>query len=198
VIRTEATPVRTAAEPVQPVPAGQRRYTVGPNHDYYNVGAFLAYGRGDYEEALEQAGEGLRDSPNHPYFYWVRGNVYQAREEYDRALTELGLAIAAEPTYSSAYVTRAEVYVKLQKQRDLTERPMGGPDDWDRALADLNKAIEVDPNEEMAYHHRAYIYTYTLEYDKAWDDVKAYERISGEALDEPWFSELKRCSDRTE
>jgi len=64
---------------------------------------------------------------------------------------------------------------------------------FDKALADFSSAIMVNPQYENAYKARATVYFMKRNYDAAWSDVKALERLGG-SVDSRFLKELQKAS----
>ena len=184
--------------PTGTAPAGQPAYKTGPNLAYDLLVATMAYRNGKDDEAISLCTQALASSTNHPELLNIRACAYEGKGEHEKADADFALALKVKPDFAEGYAARGGVLW----DRSAAAAREGRIDDSralrDRALADLNKAIELDNRCKSAYLFRARLYTFALEYDKAWNDVKAWERIAGEPMKGSWFDELKRCSGRTE
>jgi serine/threonine protein kinase/tetratricopeptide (TPR) repeat protein len=102
------------------------------------------YENGDYDSAIKQFDEVIRNDPeNAPGYAW-RGNTYRRQGKFDMAIKDLNEAIRLDPKYSFAYSRRGEAY--------------RGKGEYNTAIKDFNEAITLDPNDSWAYGSRGQAY----------------------------------------
>ena len=130
---------------------------------------------GDYQGALEDFNELIKEEPNNAYAYFSRASALLGLNKPHEALDDANKAIELDPNIPEAYETRGVAKAMLDnpggaildmnKAIDLNENftsaysnrgeMKSALGNYDDALIDLNKAIEIDPNYERAYLHRA-------------------------------------------
>jgi Flp pilus assembly protein TadD len=81
---------------------------------------------GNYDQALQDANEGLKKKPNDAALYDLRGMVYRCKNQNDKAIQDFNKAMELNPRFGRAYRNRAMVYFDLG--------------DFIKALEDLKKA----------------------------------------------------------
>lgn len=121
---------------------------------------------GDYELAITDYDESIKQNPTYAKPFNNRGVAYQKKGQYDRAMEDFNAAINIDPNYADAFANRGETH-QLQGDyadavKDFTEAIRLKPDTavvwsercWARAivgelqsaLADCNQAIKLEPN----------------------------------------------------
>jgi tetratricopeptide (TPR) repeat protein len=83
----------------------------------------------------------------------------------DEALSNYDKAIKMSPDFSDAYFDRANLRVATHHLAD--------------AIQDFDAVIRLRPDYAEAYKSRAVAHHYVKEYDKAWADVEACEKLGG-------------------
>ena len=86
----------------------------------------------------------VRNNPNDPQAYNMRGTVFGKGGRYQEALADFNKAISIDPNYAQAYANRGLVYREMGK--------------LDLALADYNKSLSIDPTYSNAYLGRGMVY----------------------------------------
>jgi tetratricopeptide (TPR) repeat protein len=99
---------------------------------------YLAYRRGDYDEAItiftviiRRRGLTVKERA---VSYLLRGEAKREKGELDEAVFDFTRAINQWPNYPQAIFFRGQVLVRLNR--------------FSEALADLTRAVELDPNRE--------------------------------------------------
>ena len=93
---------------------------------------------------------------------YKKGCKAESPDEQIRLFTQ---AIEAAPTYAAAYSERGLSY--MDKGRMAA------------AIADFNKAIELAPDDPKRYISRSLFHAMQGDYDKAWADAEACQRLGG-------------------
>lgn len=98
------------------------------------------------EEAVKIVGDDrfsqiLRENPNDPQNWYMRGLARLNRKQYDDALADFEQALKLDPKLAAAYDGRGQVYAAQEKFVDAHE--------------DFSKAIELNPKLPSAYRNRA-------------------------------------------
>ncbi|MDR2575329.1 MAG: tetratricopeptide repeat protein, partial [Treponema sp.] len=98
------------------------------------------YDKGDYDNAIKQFDEVIKNDPKNALGYAWRGNTYRRKNQLDTAIKDFNEAVSLDPAYSFAYSRRGEAY-----------RAKG---DLRTAVKDFNEALKLDPNDSWAYGSR--------------------------------------------
>lgn len=94
----------------------------------------------------------VKDSPNLPMAYNIRGNYYESIDNYTRAIDDYSKAIALEPEL--LYVNnRSHCYIHIN--------------DWNNAINDLNFLCEYDPSENFYLNQKAKVLVELKRYKEA-------------------------------
>ena len=115
------------------------------------------------EQAIEDYGRAIEVAPRNPAPYLNRGNSCFAIGRFEKAIDDYNRAIGCDARNATAYYSRALTEAKLQRHSD--------------AILSLNEAIRLKPDYDVAISERALLYYVTRQYEKAWEDVRAYERL---------------------
>ena len=130
---------------------------------------------GDYQGALEDFDQLIKEEPNNGYAYYSRASALLELNKPQEALDDANRAIELDPSIPEAYETRGvaklmrgdqegalldfnsaieldENFVSAYSNRGALKSDLGN---YEGALIDLNKAIEIDPNNVRAYQNRA-------------------------------------------
>ena len=130
---------------------------------------------GDYQGALEDFDQLIKEEPNNGYAYYSRASALLELNKPQEALDDANRAIELDPSIPEAYETRGvaklmrgdqegalldfnsaieldENFVSAYSNRGALKSDLGN---YEGALIDLNKAIEIDPNHVRAYQNRA-------------------------------------------
>ena len=104
---------------------------------YNNRGnAYVA--KGQYDLAIADYGEALKDDPQYARAFNNRGVAYQKKAEYDLAIQDFDAALKLNPNYANAIANRAETYRekgRLRKRRERSRRR-------NPAAAEFGRAVE--------------------------------------------------------
>jgi len=65
------------------------------------------------DRAMSDFNEAIRISPQYPYPYDNRGDLWRDKGELDRAIADYNKAIQIDPTFSSAYLNRGITYQRM-------------------------------------------------------------------------------------
>jgi len=158
--------------------------------------AVASFEDGDYDDAIEEAGNVIELAPESVQGYRLRGIAYTATEDYELAITDLTRSIEIEPDDAMAFTVRGSCWFRIRdydkgfadcntaiELEPTFAFPLLGraegygiKGDYDKALLDCNKAIEIDPELYEAYGERGSIYDLKGDYRKAMEDFnKAIE-----------------------
>ena len=108
---------------------------------YNNRGnAYVA--KGQYDLAIADYGEALKDDPQYARAFNNRGVAYQKKAEYDLAIQDFDAALKLNPNYANAIANRAETYRKKG--------------DYVSAAKDLDDAIRLQPNLAVLWNERCW------------------------------------------
>jgi tetratricopeptide (TPR) repeat protein len=106
---------------------------------------FLCLAADRYEQTITICNELLRDDPDDPCAYALRGYAHPfPKEEGKKAIADFTEALRRGPDNAALHVARARAYVQTK--------------DYDRAIADCTAAIRLDPNYGEAYAERGICY----------------------------------------
>jgi len=113
---------------------------------------------GDYDNAIKQFDEVIRNNPESAPGYAWRGNTYRRKSQFDTAIKDLSEAIRLDPKYSFAYGRRGEAY--------------RGKGEYNTAIKDFNEAITLNPNDSWAYGSRGQAYKQLGQTEQAIQDFQ--------------------------
>src|ERR1700758_3785025 len=88
--------------------------------------------------------ETIKNNPNDPQAYNMRGSVLAQAGKPDEALADFNKAIGLDPNYGQAYANRGLIYRQTKR--------------LDQAMADYERAISLDANYAPAYLGRGMVY----------------------------------------
>jgi tetratricopeptide (TPR) repeat protein len=151
-------------------------------------------GKGQYDLAIKDYEEAIKNDPEYAKPYNNRGVAYQKKAEYDLAVKDFNAALQLDPDYANALANRAETYLKeadyqnaakdfdraIRLQPKLTLLPnercwaraiIG--DDLPSALSDCNAAIQSTPRDPAPLDSRGLIYLKNSQWDAAITDYNA-------------------------
>lgn len=121
-------------------------------YGYYNR-ANIAYGKGDYDQAIADYSQVIQLEPNNIFAYHGRGLSYYAKGDSYHAIIDYNQVIRLNPTYTKIYIDRGNLsYSK---------------NEYDQAITDYNQAIQLDPNISEAYQGRGAVYYLKGDYTQA-------------------------------
>jgi tetratricopeptide (TPR) repeat protein/ankyrin repeat protein len=116
------------------------------------------FDKGDYDNAIKQFDEIIKNDPKNVLGYAWRGNTYRRKNQFDTAIKDFNEAISLDPKYSFAYSRRGEAY--------------RGKGDYKTAVNDFNEALKLDPNDSWAYGSRGQAYNQMGQTELAIQDFK--------------------------
>ena len=90
------------------------------------------YKKGEYQKAIYEFTESIRNNPNISQTYNNRGNVYDILGQFENAIKDYNQAIKLKPNNAMAYANRGIAYSRNKK--------------YEEALNDFDKAIALDPS----------------------------------------------------
>jgi tetratricopeptide (TPR) repeat protein len=155
------------------------------------------FNKGDYDRALLDLDEALRDDPRNFLALNTRGNVYWRRGAYQRAILDFNEVIRLKPNFAMAYANRGSARADLGQLEDaladLTESIRLAPrvaetfnnrgvlwrnkGEYDKAIADYNEAIRLDPKHKRAYANRGEAWRFKGDLDRALADQDQQIRL---------------------
>ena len=112
-----------------------------------------------------------------------RGITHFEKGQYDAAIAAWNEAVAIKSDYADAYNNMGVAYDRLGQHTE--------------AIAAYEKAIALRPDCAEAYGNRAIAHYSKRNYDKAWADVNACQRL-GEEVHPEFLAELRKASGREE
>ena len=111
---------------------------------YNNRGsAYVA--KEQYDLAIKDYDEAIKDDPGYAKAFNNRGVAYQKKAEYDRAIQDFDAVIKLDPNYANAFANRVETYRKKG--------------DYVSATKDFDEAIRVQPNLSVLQNERCWTRT---------------------------------------
>jgi tetratricopeptide (TPR) repeat protein len=147
---------------------------------YYNLGeAYAKSGNDAGAAAAYSKAIGLKW--NYAETYCKLARALQRIGRIDEALRNYDTAIAMSPKDSDIYFERANLRVAAGRVAD--------------AIKDFDAVIRLKPDDAEAYQSRAEAHYDAKEYDAAWADAQACERLGGR-LDSDFIDALSRDSGR--
>ncbi len=106
----------------------------------YNTRSNAFIAQRDYENALIDLNELIKQNPTHSKGYLYRAFVYDELQDYTNAIKDYNKSISLNPTYSMTYYNKGNTYRQLNNDS--------------LAIKSFSKAIEYDSNNYSAYHNR--------------------------------------------
>ena len=103
---------------------------VGHSFAYLNRGV-AHFNRGEFDQAIADAGKAIEFNPKLSYAYLNRGRAYQAKGKYSPAIADFDKAIEVNSTSAFFYYYRG---IAHRSKNEFT-----------LAIADFQKAMELDP-----------------------------------------------------
>jgi tetratricopeptide (TPR) repeat protein len=171
---------------------------------------------GDYTDVLRYCDEAIRLKLNFPEPYNNRGIWYAKQGEFEEAVDNYSLAIQMRENFPMAYNNRASACIHLGRYEEAIQdclraveldpelamayynlgEAYSKTDDAAGAVSAYSKAIELNWNYAEAYKSRAVAHYCVKEYDKAWADAEACEKLGGR-LEPDFIRALSRDSGRS-
>jgi tetratricopeptide (TPR) repeat protein len=165
----------------------------------YVVRGRAFHAKGEYEQAIADYSEALKNEPGNVLAMQGRGDACFAKKDYDRAIADYSAAIWLTPNNFRLYQDRAQAYeMKAQYDRAIADysevirmQPRLAATYIDRchvrlisnrelpqALADCNEALRLVPSDIAARDYRGLAHLRLGHYDKAIVDYDAVLKAS--------------------
>jgi len=169
---------------------------LGDTNAYFGRGMALNQ-KHEYDKAIEDLNESIRQRPLFAIAFEVRGDAYSGKNDHIKAVSDYSKAIKINPEMGAAYLARAEQYIYL-KQLDTALIDLHtailllsgstnannllhnaffelatiyfGRGEYNQALVYYNNCIEQGTKSSISYLNRGYIYLWKEEYKKAISD----------------------------
>jgi tetratricopeptide (TPR) repeat protein len=123
----------------------------------YNNRGRAFYGKGQFDQAIEDFNKAIMLDPLSSKAYLNRGAVLVERGQLDQAAADFNKAIALNPRYHEAYNARGSL--------------LGMSGYLDRAIEQFDRAIEIDPGYSAAYVNRGSVYAMIGQNARALEDL---------------------------
>ncbi|NLQ06025.1 tetratricopeptide repeat protein [Cylindrospermopsis raciborskii] len=140
-------------------------------NDYYQRGN-QAYQQQDYQQAIEDFSQGIKQNTNFSKLYMHRGNARYNLNDYEGALTDYNLALKINPQEVKALINRGNAYIKLAEYSN-------DPDyEYKKAIDSFNNAININQQDDEAYVRRGIVRSQIARYSN--NSQEEYERSIGD------------------
>jgi len=137
--------------------------------------------RGQLEKALQDENHALKWAPNHPKALSIRANIYLTKHDFKRAEQDFAASLASDPNQVAAYNNRSVMWFMMNN--------------YAAAVEDATRVLQLDPRNITAYFNRAEYWMHLRQFDQAWADIHAGEKLG--AKPEPkLLHELQKRSGR--
>lgn len=158
-------------------------FTKFPGNRYFMESMINVYiNSGEIDKALENLDEAIKENPNVPDYWRVKGDLYENEvKDLDKALESFQKALEVDPNYSLAVAGIGRLYynqgfVLQQKANELSykqaqELQVEINDYYQKALPYLEKAHQMSP-EDRQYIMALYAVYYALKMPEAADMEK--------------------------
>jgi len=107
---------------------------------YLNRGVAKLRSKNHSGEALHDLEHVVKEAPNFPNIYHVKGDANSKLRRYSEAIADYDQALKSNPQDISSYLHRAVAHKELGR--------------WDEAIADYDRVIKINPNNAVAYINR--------------------------------------------
>jgi tetratricopeptide (TPR) repeat protein len=101
---------------------------------------FEKYSNSEYEQAIQIFSQAIKEAPDNPEIYFLRGLSYHGNKEVEKSVKDLERAIELNPSYFEAYQELGYIYLVGQAPA--------------LAIAQFDKAIEINPEAAEVYVNR--------------------------------------------
>lgn len=147
-------------------------------------------------EALQRAGDMIKQSPQDSTAYTLRGTAWRLKGETDIALSDFNDAVRHDPTFAAGYRGRALTWETKQQYaqavRDHSEALRLAPTadtyysrgwnelqikEYAKSVRDFNEALDMKPRFAPALSNRGRAYRALRQYDQALADFGAYLKL---------------------
>ncbi|MEH2292472.1 tetratricopeptide repeat protein [Nostoc sp.] len=135
--------------------------------DYYQQGD-AAYKERDYEKAIANFTEAIKQQPTHAIAVVNRGNARYNLKDYEGAVADYSQALTINPNQTKALVNRGNARYMLAEYSNDPDQ------EYNLAIADYNRAIGLDSNEIEAYLRRGIVRAQMAKYSG--ESQQAYKR----------------------
>lgn len=118
----------------------------------------IYYLMNDDKEALRLVEDAIKEYPNEPELFYLRGIVNNNRERYSKAIQDFdqALALLDESDSYKVYLGRGIAHLSIME--------------YTQAMADFSKSIELNDSLASAYHSRALLNYELQDYNAAIED----------------------------
>jgi len=130
----------------------------------YNLRGSAYYDKGEYDIAIADFNDALRQGPPGGIIFHNRGNAWRGKGDYAKAITDYDQAIKLGPPSAFSW-----------QNRGISKLALG---DLDGALADINEAIRIDPALPQPLTNRAVIWRAKGNLDRAIADATEAIRLA--------------------
>ncbi|MEH2381213.1 MAG: tetratricopeptide repeat protein [Nostoc sp.] len=135
--------------------------------DYYQQGD-TAYKERDYEKAIANFTEAIKQQPTSAITVVNRGNARYNLKDYEGAVADYSQALTIQPNQTKALVNRGNArYMLAEYSNDPDQQ-------YNLAIADYNRAIGLNSNEIEAYVRRGIVRAQMAKYSG--ESQQAYKR----------------------
>ncbi|WGV28246.1 tetratricopeptide repeat protein [Halotia branconii] len=134
--------------------------------DYYKQG-HAAYQIRDYDQAVENFSQAIKQEPTNSKAYVNRGNARYNLKDYEGALADYNQALQINPQEVKAYVNRGNSRYMLADYSNDPDR------EYKQAIADFNKALYLNNQEAEAYIRRGVVRSQMAKYSS--ESLKDYK-----------------------
>ncbi|MEH2411320.1 tetratricopeptide repeat protein [Nostoc sp.] len=135
--------------------------------DYYQQGD-AAYKEREYEKAIANFTEAIKQQPTHAIAVVNRGNARYNLKDYEGAVADYSQALTINPNQTKALVNRGNARYMLAEYSNDPDQ------EYNLAIADYNRAIGLDSNEIEAYLRRGIVRAQMAKYSG--ESQQAYKR----------------------
>ena len=126
-------------------------------HDYYQRGN-QAYQQQDYQQAIEDFTQGIKQNTNFSKLYMHRGNARYNLNDYQGALSDYNIALKINPQEVKAFINSGNAYFKLADYSN-------DPDyEYKKAIDSFNNAININKQDDEAYIRRGVVRSQIAKY----------------------------------
>ena len=110
------------------------------------------------EEILLDCNQAIRDDPENPLFYQLKGDLYLHRKSYEKAFDSFNQAISIKPAHAINYIGKG--------------RSLLGMKEYTKALNEFERAIQLDPSHVIGYLEKGCVLIILTHYEKALEVYK--------------------------
>ena len=135
-----------------------------PGAAAYNLRGSAYYDKGEYDIAIADFNDALRQGPPGGIIFHNRGNAWRGKGDYAKAIADYDQAIKLGPPSAFSW-----------QNRGISKLALG---DLDGALADINEAIRIDPALPQPLTNRAVIWRAKGNLDRAIADATEAIRLA--------------------